>query len=146
MVAALLSIMAGIFAVTQAGMNKLIGDSWGFSSSLLLNGVVYFACNALLFAAAYSYPKWFSSEYTIQGSLGQFRLWWIAPGICGFLLVLGLAYSVLKIGAAHTFIITVTAQIVFGVVWDLAIEHRPIAMTRFAGAGLALVGALLASR
>lgn len=146
MVAIFLSALAGALGVAQAGFNKVIGDSWGFSASLLLNGFVFLGCNAVLFAAVHIYPRYFSSEYLIQGSLNQFRWWWLAPGVFGFLLVLGLAYSVLKIGATQTFVISVAAQIVFGLAWDLAVEGRHVAMTRIAGASLAFVGALLATR
>lgn len=146
MVAVFLSALAGMLGVAQAGFNKVIGDSWGFSASLLLNGFVFLGCNALLFAAVHFYPKSFASEYLIQGNWQQFRWWWLAPGIFGFFLVLGLAYSVLKIGATQTFVISVAAQIVFGVLWDMGIENRPVALTRLAGAALAFGGALLATR
>lgn len=145
MVAALFSILAGVLGVTQAGLNKIIGDSWGLSGSLFLNGVIYMVCNALLFGAVYYIPRYFSDEYLVQGNLSQFRMWWIFPGICGFLLVTGLVYSVLKIGAAQTFVLCVSAQIVFGIVWDFTVENRPVAMMRLAGAALVLVGAVLSS-
>lgn len=146
MIAIFMSALAGVLGVAQAGFNKVIGDSWGFSASLLLNGFVFLGCNAILFSAVHFYPKYFSSAYLIQGNLSQFRWWWITPGIFGFVLVLGLAYSVLRIGATQTFVISVAAQIVFGLLWDIGVENRQVAMTRLAGASLAFLGALLASR
>lgn len=143
--AVLFSILAGVLGVTQAGLNKIIGESWGLSGSLFLNGVIYMLCNALLFLTVYYLPRYFSGEYLVQGQLAQFRLWWIVPGICGFLLVMGLVYSVLKIGAAQTFVLCVSAQIVFGIIWDLTVENRPVGMARLAGAALVLAGAALAS-
>ncbi len=145
MIAVIFSIMAGILGVTQAGLNKIIGDSWGLSGSLFLNGIIYMLCNALLFVVVYYYPRYFSGEYLVQGNLEQFRAWWIVPGICGFLLVMGLVYSVLKIGPAQTFVLCVSAQIVFSIFWDIVIDNRPVGMVRLAGAGLVLVGAVLAS-
>jgi len=145
MVAVIFSILAGILGVTQAGLNKIIGDSWGLSGSLFLNGVIYMLCNALLFFVVYYCPRYFSGEYLVQGNLAQFRAWWIVPGICGFLLVMGLVYSVLKIGPAQTFILCVSAQIVFSIFWDIVIDNRPVGMIRLAGAVLVLVGAVLAS-
>jgi uncharacterized membrane protein YdcZ (DUF606 family) len=146
MVAIFMSAMAGVFGVAQAGINKVIGDSWGFSAALLLNGLVFLVCNVILYAAVHFYPKYFSSPYLISGTLAQFRWWWVFPGIMGFFLVMGLAYSVMSVGATQTFIISVSAQLVFGVIWDLAVEGRAVATTRLAGAGLALVGTLLATR
>lgn len=146
MIAVFMSAMAGVFGVAQAGINKAIGDNWGFANALLLNGIVFLVCNFALCAAVYYFPKQFSSEYLMQGQLTQMRWFWVFPGIMGFFLVMGLAYSVMQVGAAQTFVISVAAQLVFGVLWDLAVEGREVAMTRIAGAGLALVGTFLATR
>ena len=48
MVSVFLSIMAGAFAVLQAGTNKIISQTWGFSSALLLNGIVFLVFNFLI--------------------------------------------------------------------------------------------------
>jgi bacterial/archaeal transporter family-2 protein len=141
--AILLSIMAGCFAVVQAGMNKVISQSWGFSSALLLNGIVFLLFNFLMFLAVWLQPKVFSSDYLLQGRLTDFRLWWIVPGICGFLLVTGLAISLSKIGALQTFVICIAAQILCGVLWDMMIEGKTLTLMRVVGAVITLVGAVV---
>lgn len=146
MLAYFFSAMAGAFGVLQAGFNKTVADSWGFSASLLLNGSVFLIFNALLFAVVWWTPKTFPQEYLIQGSWSDFRLWWIIPGIMGFLLVMGLAVAIGQIGALQTMVISIAAQIVCGVLWDLAIENRPMTVMRITGASITLVGAVLATR
>lgn len=146
MIAVLFSAMAGTFAVIQSGMNKLVADHWGFSSSLLLNGVGFLFFNTILFVFVWGQPKWFAQEYLIQGQLNDFKLWWLLPGLLGFLLVMGLAVSVSRIGALQTMVISIAAQIAAGILWDLAIENRPITVMRLTGAAITFLGVLVATR
>lgn len=43
------SIMAGAFGVWQAGMNKVVADSLGFTASLLFNGCFFLVFNLIFF-------------------------------------------------------------------------------------------------
>jgi len=141
--AVLLSILAGCFSVVQAGSNKMISQTWGFSSALLLNGVVFLAFNFLLFAAVWAQPKIFPGDFLMQGRLTDFKLWWIVPGICGFLLVTGLTVSISKIGALQTFVICIASQIVCGLLWDLLVDGRGLSFWRVVGAAVTLAGAVV---
>jgi transporter family-2 protein len=145
-VAIVFSIMAGCFGVIQSGLNKMISDHWGFSSALLLNGLVFLVFNFLLFSVVYFQPQIFPSEYRLQGSFGDFKLWWILPGICGFMLVMGLAVSLAQVGAVQTFVICIAAQIVCSLLWDLVVEGKEVATIRLAGAAITFFGAFLATR
>jgi bacterial/archaeal transporter family-2 protein len=146
MVAVLFSVMAGCFGVIQSGLNKMISDHWGFSSALLLNGLVFLVFNFLLFSVVYFQPQIFPSEYRIQGAAADFKLWWILPGICGFMLVMGLAVSLAQVGAVQTFVICIAAQIVCSLLWDLLVEGKEIATIRLAGTAITFLGAFLATR
>lgn len=140
------SIMAGCFGVIQSGLNKMISDHWGFSSAFLLNGLVFLVFNFLLFLVVYFQPQIFPSEYRLQGSFSDFKLWWILPGICGFMLVMGLAVSLAQVGAVQTFVICIAAQIVCSLLWDLVVEGKEVATIRLAGAAITFFGAFLATR
>ncbi len=146
MVAILFSVMAGVFAVIQSGLNKMISDHWGFSSALLLNGVVFLVFNFILFALVYFQPQLFTAEYRLQGQVSDFKLWWILPGICGFMLVMGLAFSLSQVGAVQTFVICIAAQIVCSLAWDAFIEGKEVATMRIVGAAVTFLGAFLATR
>ena len=140
-----MSIMAGIFGVMQAGMNKLVADSLGFSASLLFNSCFFLLFNLIFFVVVFAQPKVFPSEFAIQWSFADFRWWWIVPGFLGFALVMGLTVSLGRIGATQTFIITIAAQIFASMAWDMFSGDHNISKLRLAGAAITLAGAILST-
>lgn len=144
-IAVLLSIMAGAFGVWQAGMNKVIADSLGFTASLLFNGVFFLLFNALFFVYVYLRPKTLPPEFSIQWAFADFKWWWLVPGFMGFALVMGLAVSVGRIGAVQTIIISIAAQVFASIAWDLYAGDVNLNKWRLAGAGITLLGAILAT-
>lgn len=143
--AVVLSILAGMFAVVQAGINKMISQSWGFSSALLLNGIVFLVFNLMLFAIVWSQPRFFPGEYVIQGRLSDFRLWWIVPGLCGFMLVSSLVIAMSKIGALQTFVICIASQILCSMMWDYFVSGKELSTARLVGAAVTMAGAVITS-
>lgn len=143
--AVLLSIMAGAFGVWQAGLNKVVADSLGFTASLLFNGFFFLVFNLIFFAYVYVKPSAFPQEFAIQWAFANFRWWWIVPGFMGFALVMGLAVSVGRIGAVQTFVVSIAAQIFASIIWDIFVSEVPLTRWRMIGAGVTLVGAVLAT-
>jgi bacterial/archaeal transporter family-2 protein len=144
--AILFSVMAGVFAVIQSGLNKMISDSWGFSSALLLNGLVFLVFNFLLFALVYFQPHIFPAGFQIQGQVSAFKVWWILPGICGFMLVMGLAVAFSQVGAVQAIVICIAAQIIASMLWDLFVDGKEIGMARLVGTVVTFIGAFIATR
>lgn len=145
LVAVIFSILAGAFGVWQAGMNKVVADSLGFSSSVLLNGFFLFFFNLLFFILVVLKPKTFPAEFSVQWNFQEFKLWWIVPGLMGFVLVLGLAVSVGRIGAVRTFVIAIAAQIFASMLWDFWAGDQELNKLRLVGAFITLCGAVLAT-
>ena len=143
--AIIMSVMAGIFGVMQAGMNKLVADSLGFTASLLFNGCFFLVFNLIFFAFFFVQPKALPNEFSIQWAFSDFRWWWIVPGFLGFALVMGLAVSLGRIGATQTFIITIAAQILASIGWDVFSGDHNISKMRLAGAAITLAGAVLST-
>ena len=144
--AILFSAMAGMFAVIQSGLNKIISDEWGFSSALLLNGTVFLVFNLLLFSVVYFQPGLFPAEFRLQGSFSNFKLWWVVPGLCGFMLVLGLAVAFSQVGAVQAIVICIAAQIVFSLLWDVLVGGQNVSMIRVVGTVVTFIGAFISTR
>ncbi len=139
----LMSALAGCFAVIQAGTNKIISQHWGFASALLLNGTVFLVFNLILFAIIWWQPKFFPADFVIQGRLTDMKLWWVIPGLCGFMLVSGLVISISRIGALQTFVICIASQIFCGLLWDMLVEDKTVTALRLVGATFTLLGAVI---
>lgn len=144
--AVLFAIMAGAFAVLQTGINKIMSETWGFSSALLLNGLVFLVFNFILFGLVWAQPRWFPSGYLLQGQLSDFKWLWVLPGIFGFFLVMGLTVASQKIGAVPTFVISIAAQIIVSITWDTLVDSKPVTMMKLTGAVLTFAGAFIATR
>lgn len=143
--AVIMSIIAGAFGVWQAGMNKVIADSLGFTFSLVFNGFFFLVFNLIFFIIVWVKPQSLPSEFAIRFAFEQFRWWWIVPGFMGFALVMGLAVSVGRIGAVQTFIISIAAQVFASILWDVLQSDQEINKIRLIGAGVTLVGAIIAT-
>lgn len=72
--------------------------------------------------------------------------WYLLPGLLGFAFVVGLPYSIARIGALQVFVGLVVAQMVGGLLWDHFVEGLDWSFSRILGATLAVVAVLLASR
>jgi uncharacterized membrane protein YdcZ (DUF606 family) len=143
--AILLSMMAGAFGVWQAGLNKVVADSLGFTASLLLNGVFFLICNFVFFLYVYAKPSTVPAEFTIQWAFHDFKWWWLIPGFMGFALVMGLAVSVGRIGAVQTIVFSIAAQVLASMAWDYYVSDVQVTKLRMLGAAITLVGAVLST-
>lgn len=139
------SILAGAFGVWQAGLNKLVADSLGFTAALFFNGLFFLFFNGLFFVWVYMKPQTFPVEFTINWSFIAFKWWWLLPGFMGFALVMALAVSVGRIGATQTFVISIAAQIFASIAWDAYSGEFQLSKWRMLGAAITLVGAVVAT-
>ena len=63
LIAIFLSIMAGAFGVFQAGLNKEIAGSLGYTSSMLFNGVFFSRLQSTLFLSGFCKTSVVSSGF-----------------------------------------------------------------------------------
>jgi len=139
----LAAFVIGLITVLQSGLHKNMLMGNGLLSVVALNAVIAFVISMLLFFAhKYSLialPESFSG----QGSF-QFKKWWyIVPGICGFIIVIGFPLAISYMGAAQVFIIAVAGQCVGSLLWDILIEQNSPTLVKGLGVLLTLVGAFL---
>lgn len=141
----LVPFLLGVAAVLQATLNKEIAAHTGLALATALNMVVAAAC-ALAFAVLCRFraePEGLL-RWNLDGS--AFRLWWLLPGIVGFLIVLGLPWAVQRIGALSTFVALVGAQMLASAAWDRLVGGIPLSAPRVLGALCTVAGVVLLSR
>ena len=143
--ALLVPFALGCFAVLQVALNKRIAATMGLTQAVILNaGVLLVVAVAFwLYArgARQDYGEWMSGD----GGPGDFKLWWIVPGLCGLTLVAGLPWAAERVGALQAFVVLVAAQMLFGLFWDGFVGGEPVTAARVVGAGLAIAGAAVTS-
>jgi uncharacterized membrane protein YdcZ (DUF606 family) len=140
------SFLIGGAGVLQNTFNQRIGNSLGLPLTLLMNSFVLFGSSLLLFLAVRYLPAGAVAELYQEKNVTGFPWRALLPGLLGFFIVATAPYTIGKIGATRVFIAVIVAQIVVSLLWDLFAESIPVSPTRLAGAGLALLGAILAAR
>ncbi len=141
-----ISLLMGALGVLQNTLNKQYASSIGMPWTILVNGITLCTCGILFFFAlrllpAESLPEIFRP---VAGARGL-RPYDVLPGIFGFVIISSLPWVLERQGATRVFIAIVAGQLVVSLLWDLFVEGSAVDARRAAGAGLALVGALLAS-
>lgn len=130
----IMTVAIGIASVLQGGLNKNLAKDLGLPLAVLINGILFFIA-----AAVY----WFFNRQNMPEPSGSIPWWILAPGLFGFVFVLGVPAAIARLGATPVFVALVATQIAGGIAWDLTIEGQPISLARWVGAGLAMAGALV---
>lgn len=141
----LVPFLLGVAAVLQATLNKEIAAHTGLAAATALNMVVA-AALAITLAVFCSVRAEASGPLRWSVEATAFRLWWLVPGVVGSLIVLGLPWSVQRIGALSTFVALVAAQMLTSALWDRYATGIPLSPARIAGALCTVAGVVLLSR
>lgn len=135
----------GIAAVAQATLNKEIAQGTGLAAATALN-------MAVAAALAFAFALWCALRGEAAGPMrwsvdaSAFRAWWLVPGLVGFLIVLGLPWSVQRVGALSTFVALVGAQMLASALWDHFAGGIPLSAGRIGGAVCTVAGVVLLAR
>jgi uncharacterized membrane protein YdcZ (DUF606 family) len=137
MKAILFSLILGVLAVLQGGLNRQFSGKFSLAHAFLVNSIVLLSI-AVVF--------WFISQKS--GSIAaefKWQWWFLIPGICGAGLVLGIPWAIPQIGALQVFLCLVVSQMIASTIWDSVVENRQPDAFRICGAGLAIVGLIVAN-
>lgn len=141
----ILPLCVGTVTVLQGVLNRKMGEAFGLSSAVLLNGVITMVLAAGLFAASRLRPGLLPPLFQAKGGDISWAWWMVLPGIFGMMIISGIPWAISKLGPSKVFIGIVVAQVLVSMLWDALVEGRPVGALRVGGAGLALVGVVMAS-
>ncbi|MCB0348336.1 MAG: DMT family transporter [Bdellovibrionales bacterium] len=136
----------GALVVLQAGLNRKVASQWGLSAALLLNAVVLLIVALLIFALVLVKADWFSNTIRPSIDFKTFSIWFLLPGIIGCILVFGGPWAIAKWGAAQTFILLMSGQLLASLIWDLKVEGIAVSYVRLLGIGFTWIGVILACK
>lgn len=142
----LLPFFIGLAAVLQGWFNRRIMSDVSLALAVFLNACVFLGAAILywlLIAPRTLAENANPNALKLSGLVSAFQPWYIAPGLFGFALVIGIPYSLSKIGAGPTFIILVASQILFSTLLDYWIAPENITPQKLIGAALCIAGAIV---
>lgn len=138
-----LPIALGVSVVLQASLNKEIALQYGLISTVLLNAAVLFVLSAIFYGIAKTSPDLFPDFFQPKSSTQSLRLLDLVPGICGFFIVLGLPWSLARLGPSNTFLLFIAVQIVLSLLIEAYSNQSLPQGIKLAGALLILAGGAL---
>lgn len=143
-------VILGLGVVIQGMLNRKIGAAIGLSTAVLINAVVFLGLSGAIIAVSYLKPEIFPSmlkppaaslrEASLAGP--SYWLYWI-PGFFGFLLVLGVPFSIQHLGPSKTFIVLIVAQVFFSILAEWLFFDSSLSNMKMFGAMLAVAGAAI---
>lgn len=139
----LVGLAVGALVVIQGGMNSRVMMALGGTMPATL---VNFIIGALFLLAVMIVTGHVTS---LQG-ISQTPRWTLLAGVAGVLLVMGTAFLIPRIGAAHTVALLVVGQALTSLAFDhfglLGMPVIQISTVRVVGCGLLALGAVLVGR
>lgn len=140
----LIPIFLGLAAVLQAGINRQIVPQWSLTGAVLMNVLVLCVTVLAVYGIMRLLPIKIPELFRLQAPTGAFAWWWVLPGILGYLIISGMPFAVMHLGAARVFVAVITAQMISSLLWDYYIEGITATPQRLVGCLLATVGAFVA--
>lgn len=135
----LIPVAVAMATVVQAGLNNAMSESWGLPGVVVLNAVVFLVGGVAFYGFTRAFPALNPQIFDNLKPFSDFKAWYVLPGLCGIVIVLGLPMGLASLGALKLFTILVGSQIVLGLLWDIA-SGGTFSATRVAGAIITLIG------
>jgi len=138
-----LGAMIGLGTVLQGGLNRRIAGAAGLTQAALLNAVITLVVVAVLVLIVRLAPQRFPEFFRSRGWPEDAAWWYVLPGVCGVLIVVGVPLAISRIGASKTFLLMMSFQMLGSLFWDASIEAKPINLARVIGVALAFLGSAI---
>ncbi|MDJ1178951.1 DMT family transporter [Roseofilum sp. BLCC_M91] len=136
----LVVVAVGVSVTVQAQVMGILEQKLGVFDNIV---ITYGGGGLLILAIALLRTLWAGYTWSNYALLPGYT---ILPGICGLVIVGGLAYCVSRVGLLATFSLTLAVQFFLGSLLDsygIGLDPRPMTISRYLGVGLVLAGAIL---
>ena len=137
------TLLFGFASVLQSGLNREISKNFGLTGAVWMNSLVLTVVSSIILILARSQMLPDHPVFLQKGNWPMPLWWYVMPGLLGLFILFGLPYSFMSWGALVTVLGMVVGQILFGMLWDVGVEHRTLAWNQIAGSVLALLGVFL---
>jgi len=132
------ALFLGSVGILQGGLNKQMANHIGVAQSTLVGNLLTALFSVLFFILVKVKPDYFPSFFQVKSSPFETWQWWyIIPAIFGICIVMGLPFSIYKLGAIKVTIGLIAAQMVTSVLWDIWVEKLTLSPTKVIGLLLA---------
>lgn len=143
----ILPVILAFSVVSQGLLNKKVGAEQGLAFAVFLNAIVFLIVSGILFFISKNFsesvPAFLKLPTDSKNIFSIENAWYLIPGLCGFVLVLGIPWSLQNLGSAKTFIILIVSQIILSLLAEKFYFQNEVSLLKMAGALVALVGAVM---
>lgn len=143
--AIVIAVCIGVATVLQGSLNRIISGQHDLAMAVLLNSIIYIAGAGTLFLISRKYGDWLPVFLKPRGGVEALSWWYLIPGLCGLVIVVGMPIAIMKMGTFQMFVIIIAIQLAGSLLWDKFVEQIPPTPIRVFGACLAFVSVVLAS-
>ncbi len=143
----ILPVILALSVVLQGMLNKKIAAEQSLVFAVFLNATVFLIVSGVLFFISKKYsesmPSFLKMPIDSKNIFSSDNLWYLIPGLCGFVLVLGIPWALQNLGSAKTFIILIVSQIILSLLAEKFVFNNDLSILKITGALVALVGAVM---
>ena len=138
----LFPFIAGTCACLQGMINGQWQSRIGVHYTVVVNAAIVTLSAVLFFLAGNRMP--------FQEMAAEIRPWIMFNGLCGFMIIIIVALTFPKIGAASVVVLMISGQLVTGILLDhfgvFNIPRHPISLVRFLGIAFVFLGVFLTTK
>lgn len=129
----LLPLMIGCFGILQGALNRQIAATIGVTQAALITnlGTVIICVGFYFFVKSFSHL--FPPFFQVKAEFSTYKWWYIFPPIFGFLIISGIPFAILKLGAVKVTVGLIAAQMITSIVWDIMVEDISLNIMKIIG-------------
>lgn len=140
-----ISLLLGSVVVFQPMLNRMVLELRGLTFAVWMNACVLFLMASLLCALVYFFGAHLPEMFHFKAH-HEFPLWFLVPGLLGFIFVFAVPLMFQALGAFPTVLAMLCGQMVTSFLVDVCVYGVPVSLSKVLGLAMAASGAYLSLR